>query len=58
MNTDSSNIGNGGVLSQVRGGQERVVAYCSYATILKAERTVLSSLTGGISYCENVRTYR
>jgi hypothetical protein len=38
VDTDASNVGIGGVLSQVQGGQEWVIAYYSKTLMDKAER--------------------
>jgi hypothetical protein len=58
VDTDVSNVGIGGVLSQVQDGQERVISYFS-KTLNKAERNycatrrevlVITEITGTIKY--------
>jgi hypothetical protein len=51
VDTDASNVGNGGELSQVQGGKKRVIAYYS-KTLSRAEKLLRHS-TGTICHCKD-----
>ena len=59
LDTDASNFGLGGVLSQVQNNQERVVAYCSHA-LRPSQRcycTTKREMLAAVAMCIQFRSY-
>ena len=59
LDTDASNFGLGGVLSQIQNGQERVTAYCSRALRPSQRRycTTKREMLATVSMCIQFRSY-
>ena len=59
MDTDASNFGLGGVLSQIQNDQERVVAYCSRALRPSQRRycTTKREMLAAVAMCIQFRSY-
>ena len=59
LDTDASNFGLGGVLSQIQNGQERVIAYCSRALRPSQHRycTTKREMLATVSMCIQFRSY-
>ena len=59
LDTDASNFGLGGVLSQIQNGQERVIAYCSRALRPSQRRycTTKREMLATVSMCIQFRSY-
>ena len=59
LDTDSSNFGLGGVLSQIQNDQERVVAYCSRALRPSQRRycTTKREMLAAVAMCIQFRSY-
>ena len=59
LDTDTSNFGLGGVLSQVQNDQERVVAYCSRALRPSQRRycTTKREMLAAVAMCIQFRSY-
>ena len=59
LDTDASNFGLGGVLSQIQNGQERVIAYCSRALRPSQRRycTTKQEMLATVSMCIQFRSY-
>ena len=59
LDTDASNFGLGGVLSQVQNNQERVVAYCSRALRPSQRRccTTKQEMLAAVAMCIQFRSY-
>ena len=60
LDTDASNFGLGGVLSQMHGNVERVVAYCSRALRPSQRRycTTKREMLAAVAMCIQFRSYR
>ena len=59
LDTDASQVGLGGVLSQVQAGEERVLAYCS-RTLRPSQRrycTTKREMLAAVSMCMHFRSY-
>ena len=59
LDTDASNFGLGGVLSQIQNDQERVVAYCSRALRPSQRRycTTKREMLAAVAMCIQFRSY-
>ena len=59
LDTDASNFGLGGVLSQIQNDQERVIAYCSHALRPSQRRycTTKREMLATVSMCIQFRSY-